>query len=123
MITGIISPEREALLTLDIAGYDSGSERIEAVMDTGFSDYLTLDTPSIARLELPRTGAARAELADGSVVELEEFLVRVQWCDPWQDVTVLAAEGASLVGMSLMYGYELRVQVVDGGLVTISPLS
>jgi len=37
-------------------------------------------------------------------------------------VPAIAAEGESLVGISLLRGSEIRIEVVDGGEVVIRPL-
>lgn len=68
---------------------------------------------------LQQTSVARVELADGSTTLLEELLVRVQWGDYWREVPALALEGGSLLGMSLLYGHDLHMQVLDGGAMTI----
>lgn len=43
MMTGMVSPNREAILRVEVAGNDLGPESIEAIVDTGFTDYLTLE--------------------------------------------------------------------------------
>jgi hypothetical protein len=46
----------------------------------------------------------------------------VLWNSRPVPVMVECAEVEPLVGMALLHGYELRVQVVDGGDVAIDPL-
>jgi predicted aspartyl protease len=50
---------------------------VDVAVDTGFTDYLTLNRELISRLGLMFVGVSVAELADGAEVELEEYLVRV----------------------------------------------
>lgn len=118
----MVSPSRDAILRLQVAGISFGPEAIDVIVDTGFTDYLTLDQQVITRLGLQKTSVARVELADGSTTLLEEFLVRVQWGDHWLEVPALASEGGSLLGMSLLYGHDLHIRVLDGGAVTVEPI-
>jgi len=73
-------------------------------------------------LGLPFAGNRRATLGDGSVVELDLFLATVVWDAQERDVLVLQAEGGPLVGMALLYGNRILLDVVDGGPVTIEML-
>ena len=120
MIQGIVTPEREAVIRLTVRGGPQGQEQeVEAVIDTGFNDYLTLPPYLVAALGLPFAAPTRATLADGSEVEMNYHRATVVWGGALRYVLVLACEGGSLVGMSLLYGHEMYVHVVDGGLVTI----
>lgn len=47
---------------------------------------------------------------------------QVLWNGQPRAVQVLAAEGGALIGMSLLYGHELRLPVVDGSTFTIHAL-
>ena len=61
-------------------------------------------------------------LADGSVVRLSYFRATVLWEGKPRKIMVLDADGGPLVGMSLLYGSRVTLDVVDGGPVTIEPL-
>lgn len=95
---------------------------IETVVDTGFTGHLVLPPELVRDLGLPLRGSRDSYLADGSVVSLDVHRVGVEWDGRVRVVQALAAEGTTLVGMSLLQGSELRVQAVDGGEVTIRPL-
>lgn len=72
MITGTVTRHgREAVIPLTLPG-DSDREDIliQAVIDTGFTDRLTLPPEIVEELELPLRGAVEAILADGSVETL-----------------------------------------------------
>ncbi|MGH3089491.1 MAG: hypothetical protein ACRDSJ_19545 [Rubrobacteraceae bacterium] len=67
MITGHVTLDgREAIIPLDIIGRDGQIHRIEAVLDTGFTGYLTLPTDVAGSPGLPRRGSETFVLADGS---------------------------------------------------------
>lgn len=42
MITGQVSSKREAVISLTVSGSQGETREIEAVIDTGYSSYLTL---------------------------------------------------------------------------------
>ena len=63
---GVVNAAHEAVLTLSLEGPAGETRDIAAVIDTGFTGFLTV-TPALAvELGLPFEGTARATLADGS---------------------------------------------------------
>ena len=63
------------------------------------------------------------ELANGELASFDLYEARVQWDGQWQGVLVSLAQGGPLVGMALMQGYELSIQVTNGGRIELRPLS
>ncbi len=53
---------------------------------------------------------------------LDVCLAKVLWYGQEREVLVLQADGGPLVGMSLLYGSRVMLEVVDNGDVTIDPL-
>ena len=119
MIVGMVSPYREAVISLKLRGTSGQEEEVEAVIDTGFTEFLTLSPALIHSLGLARAGIVRVTLADASQVDLEAYLAELIWEGAVRTVSALAADGGPLVGMSLLYGHELKLWVVDGGSVII----
>lgn len=64
----------------------------------------------------------RVTLADGSEIDLDAYTAAVVWDGRPRHVSALAADGGPLVGMSLLYSFELKVEVLDGGAVEIRAL-
>jgi predicted aspartyl protease len=64
-----------------------------------------------------------ALLADGSERHFDIYAAEVAWGGNWRRVLVSAVGDEVLLGMRLLAGHELRVQVVDGGVVEIVPLA
>ena len=93
-----------------------------AVVDTGFNGFLTLAPLTVSRLGLPVRAPTLATLADGTQVQLDVFEATVLWDGRRRILPILEAVGGSLVGMSMLRGYRLVVDVVDGGAVTIALL-
>ncbi len=123
MITGKITANREAIIELEIIGSNQKRENVEAVLDTGFNGYLTLTNDLINSLKLQLAGSRHVTLGDGNVVVLDMYLAKVLWHGQEREVLILEAEGGPLVGMSLLYGSRVMLEVVDNGDVTIGPLS
>jgi predicted aspartyl protease len=95
---------------------------IEAILATGFSEFLTLPPQLISSLALDYQDVSRMLLGGGSIEAMQVYEVVVLWEN--QERTILAheAEGSPLVGMDLLYGSDVHLEVVDGGQVTITPL-
>jgi hypothetical protein len=55
-------------------------------------------------------------------VALDYFDAVVEWDGAVRPITVHATNGETLVGMALLAGYELTIQVVPGGIVKIDAL-
>ncbi len=119
MITGEINADREAEIPLNIKSADGRETEIRAVIDTGFTDYLTLPPRVITSLRLVFRELNEFVLADGNVVAFESYTATVIWDGAEKSLIVLASEGGPLLGMSLLYGYRVIMDVVDGGSVTI----
>jgi len=121
MITGEINANREAEIPLKIRGADGREVEIKAVIDTGFTDYMTLPPEIITSLSLTFRELNEFVLADGNIVAFESYTGTVIWDGAEKSVLVLASVGGPLVGMSLLHGYRVILDVVDGGSVTIEP--
>ncbi len=122
MITGHVTAYREAIISLNVRGPQNRRCSIDAVVDTGFNGFLTLPASLIQELGLVWCRRGRAMLADGRDSLFDIYEATVTWNSRPRRIAVDEADCAPLVGMSLLYGCELIVQVVDGGRVVICPL-
>ncbi len=123
MITGRVSPDgREAVVALDVLGREGRGQRIEAVIDTGFTGYLTLPGDAAASLGLPERGSETFMLADGSETILPVYRGGVLWHGRELRIPVSQANGGALVGMSLLRGSRLTVNAEPGGDVRVEEL-
>jgi clan AA aspartic protease len=122
MMNGTISANREAVLKLTVYRADGQTQEIDAAIDTGFNDFLTLRPEQIAEFGLNRRAFIRASLGDGSIVSLPVYSAIVLWHGQSRAVDVLETDNDPLIGMALLYGSRLLLDVIDGGAVTISPL-
>lgn len=119
MITGLVTSEREAVIRLRVSGVRSQTIEIDAVIDTGFNGFLTLPSPLAVSLDLLRGGTTRAELGDGKTVEFPVFLANIDWDGCVRMVSILMTEGSPVVGMAMLNGSDLFMEVVENGRVEI----
>ena len=122
MIEGEVTPGRRGVIRLRVSRPGGPSEEIQAAIDTGFTGFLALPTDTIARLELNLAGARRGRLADGNLILMNLYLANVLWDGLLRRVQVLETGGPCLVGVSLLYGYVLTFEAIDGGHVIIEKL-
>jgi clan AA aspartic protease len=121
MITGRVSA-LHALVAFTVRGPNGREGNAEFVLDTGFTGYVTLPPARCAALGLVYLRPQPANLADRSPVILDVYAAALLWNGTERDVEVLAMEGPALLGMLALNGSDVRLQVAEGGLVTIEPL-
>jgi predicted aspartyl protease len=78
VIVGIVQA-REPRIRLTIRGFRGRQQEIDAVVDTGYTGWLTLPPAVIAALNLRWRSFGRGILADGSVSAFDIFQARVVW--------------------------------------------
>jgi clan AA aspartic protease len=122
MIRGTVSARLEAVIRLQVRGPGGAEMDFDAVVDTGFTSSLTLPSTAVTALGLVRQSSSAATLGDGSIRHFDVYAAEVEWDGNWRPILVSAVGDEVLVGMGLMAGHELRVAVVPGGPVEISPL-
>lgn len=122
MLIGHVTQDNEAVLPMNILGAE-GPIQVEAVIDTGYNGFLTLPRTTIEELDLTFVGPARAALGDGNEVTMDLFLASVQWEDGLRDVLVLETDGGTLIGMAMLGGCRVVMDVEEGGGVSIESLS
>ena len=122
MISGNVNSDLEAIVSLVVAGRGSRQRQLDAVLDTGFTGYLTLRPSIIAALQLTWLGREQGTLADGSVDLFDVYRATVIWDGQPRPIEVEAANADALVGMALLERHSLRIDVVKAGAVTIQPL-
>ena len=65
MIIGQITEDREAVVQIRLRGSDSLEVEVKAIVDTGFTDFLTLPEYLMTELSFPRLDTMRIRLAVG----------------------------------------------------------
>lgn len=119
MINGIVTSGREIEIAIDVVDKKQALLTVEAVVDTGFNGYLTLPKGLLSQLRASRVGTRRVELGDGNLVDLDVYLVDVEWFGRRTDVLALNSDSKPLVGMSMLWGSKVMFEAVEGGEVRI----
>jgi clan AA aspartic protease len=122
MITGVVTANHEATIPLVVHGAHGQQETIDAVIDTGFTGSVTLPHMLITALGLSWLGRQRVMLGDGSMRFFDVYAGTILWDGQVRTVEIDATDAEPLLGMHLLTGHEVRMQVVDGGTVTIEAL-
>jgi clan AA aspartic protease len=122
MISGMVGAD-EGRIHLKIIGTRRREQEIEAVIDTGYTASLSLPPALIAALGLRWQSVDRGTLADGSECLFDVYEARVIWDGKTRHILVDEADTEPLVGMRLLKGHELKMQVRHGGKLTIKRLS
>ena len=119
MVSGVVNDQLEAIVDLSIMGPAGQTREIEAIVDTGFNGFLFLPTDVVTELGLVLIHQSPLILADGTVGRSEVFEVSVIWDNQALQVEALASFGTPLIGMAMLRGHRLTVDVEEGGEVLI----
>lgn len=119
MITGRVNADFEPIIPLSIYDVNGKIYTQEAIIDTGFNGWLSLSPDLINQLNLIWKRRGRALLGDGSECIFNVYEAVILWDGSPLRIPIDEADSEPLVGMSLMEGYQLIVQVFEGGKVEL----
>lgn len=122
MIRGTVTSSGEAVVPLRVRGANGSEVDIDAVIDTGYTGILTLPPAAITVLNLPWLYDGRVTLGDGTVRTVGVYDAEVEWDGSWRNVPVTEVDGTALIGMKLLAGHEVFIEVVPGGVVDITAM-
>jgi clan AA aspartic protease len=122
MIAGIVTPGLEAVVNVDIHGSNARLETLSAVIDTGFSGFITLPPDLIAQMGLRYFATENMVLANGSASPFRVFKATVQWHGERRVVPVHESDADALVGMALLHGSRLTMDITQNGPVRVEPI-
>jgi clan AA aspartic protease len=121
MMQGIVNQSCEATLPIVIKN-NATTQLVDTVIDTGFSGFLTLPLDIISALGLTWEGRDVATLGDGTSCTFEVYTAIVIWDGQYREIYVNESETVPLIGIRLLRGYDLRIQAIEGGTVTVQAL-
>ena len=121
MMQGRVNQSCEATLSIVIKN-SATTQLVDALIDTGFSGFLTLPSDTISTLGLSWQGRDIATLGDGTSCTFEVYIGLVIWDGQYREIYINESETVPLIGMRLLRGYDLRIQAIEGGIVTIETL-
>ena len=123
MIISMVTAEREAVIQLTVQGFNGQLQATQVVVDTGFTGWLTLPPSLITSLGLPWLTKGQALLANGQTETFDVYVATLLWDGQPLRVMVDEADTDPLLGMSLFHGYDLHIQNLQGGVVTIQRIA
>ena len=121
MMQGYVNTGYEAVISLVIK-YNNRLKSINAVIDTGFTGFLSLPQSIIDELELPWSYSDFATLGDGSETLFDVHDATIIWDGQFREIEINSADTDPLLGMKMLRGFRLQVDTLQGGLVTIEAL-
>ncbi len=95
--------------------------RFQFIIDTAFNGALSLPWADIQRLGLTHLGEEVVTLADGSSHLRRVYGATVHWHDERHAIRLLES-GLPLLGMRLLNGSRVGIDVVEDGPVSVEPL-
>ena len=122
MIHGTVNPRHEAVVTLRARTPGGAESDVDAIIDTGFTGFLTLPPALIAALNLPFRARVTIKLGDGTTRQFDTYDIEVDWDGVWRTVVATELDADPLLGMGLLAGHQVFIELVPGGVVDITPL-
>jgi clan AA aspartic protease len=123
VLSGKVNSRREAVVRLWLSGPSDRALEIEAIVDTGFTGSLTLPQSYVTQLGLTWKGRGEGVLADGTSSSFGVYEAVALWHRQPRTIAVHAVESQPLLGMTMLDGSEVAMQVIEGGEVVIHELS
>jgi clan AA aspartic protease len=122
MIIGRVNAAIEAEVRLTVISSSGRQQSILAIIDTGFTGYLTLPPQLIATLRFPFLRNSHVVLGDGSISSFNYYQGMIIWDGVRKRIPIAASDTVPLLGMDLLHGYRLTIDTISGGRVTIEGL-
>jgi clan AA aspartic protease len=119
VITGVVNSDLEATIRVQILGPTGQQDEVTAVIDTGYNGDLSLPLAVVTALSLSPLASRSVRLGDASRKVLNFYRARIHWDGQVRTVRVLCVEEDPLIGTGLLEGFDLKVEFVAGGRVTL----
>ena len=121
MLTGTVN-DLQAWLAVDLLAVGGQYLSVEVVLDTGFNGGLALPASVIPQLDLVPRSSRYTYLAVGGEVELSAWRGTVFWNGRARFVEIVETDSEPLLGMELLLGSHVAIEVREGGAVTVDAL-
>ena len=122
MVAGRVIAHGASLQTVAevfVYGQSNTRARVQAVVDTGFTQHLTLPVGAITTLNLEFAFKEMLTMANDTDV----YTASIDWGGRKRQVEIHATEGDPLIGMAMLRDHDLHVRVVPEGPVSIAPIA
>ena len=121
VLSGHIDEKNQLWVEITVGG-EHNQQTIPALIDTGFTGELQLPLKVAVPLGLRLEGAARYQLANGSVTQQMLFSASILWGTTTRLVTLNVADtDTALIGGGLLHGYVLLVDFDKKQLIIKEP--
>lgn len=118
MIRGTVT-RYEGIVRLTVFGQRGQREEVEAIVDTGYDGFLTLPPTMIRDRELRWITYGDATLADGNEIDFDVHEGAILWDRRRDVIPIDSSDSTPLIGMQLLEGFELTMQIRQDGPVII----
>lgn len=125
MVHGRVVAYDDALqpqISVTVHGKKDAAATIDAVVDTGFTEYLTLSEDLVRRLGLDLISIRQFTLANGAVQDFETYTATVEWDGVQRQVEIHCSQGDPLIGMAMLRNHDLQIRVIPNGPVAIDAI-
>jgi clan AA aspartic protease len=120
VIRGEVDARRYLIIPASVRDSTGQDIPVQLVIDTGFDGYISLPSELIKQLDLPFITEETFTLADETEREFKTYAAIVVWGEE-RGVLALMSDGPAMVGMAMLYGFRVTIDVIDGGEVIIEP--
>ena len=122
MIRGATNERLQLMVVIEISDGDGRYHPVEALLDTGFTQHLTLPPDEIARLGLEYRERIPMILANGQRIDVSVYRGLVKWFGESRRVRVIAVDGLPLLGMSMLENCKVTFSAQEGGELLIEAI-
>ena len=119
MTTGHIDQHGHPVLPVDLFDRQGRLHRVEAMIDTGFDDFLTLPAHLVQRMGLVWASRMPMQAATSEWAQFDVYAADVLWLGNRLPLRVLQTQSEILVGTRLLWETQLTVQFWEGGSVNV----
>ncbi len=123
MTIGHIDQYGRPVIPVDLFDRQGRLYRIEAMLDTGFDDFLALPSYLVQRLELVWSSRIPTHVATSELAQFDTYAATVLWLGNRLSIRAVQTQSEILVGTSLLWESQLTVQFWEGGSVNVLPRS
>ena len=117
--TGHIDQDGHPVIPVDLFDRQGRLRRVEAMIDTGFDDFLALPTHLVQRLGLVWINRMPMQVATSEWAHFDVYEATVFWLGNRLPIRVLQTQSEILVGTRLLWESQLTAQFWEGGVVSV----
>ena len=110
------------IVPVSVMGKDGAPRRFQAIMDTGFTGTVALPVADVRRLGLSNPQSQQVTFANEESGNCDVYPANVVWNGETQPARLYAVGAEPLVGMALLRGSRVTMDIAEGGPVVIEPL-